>query len=140
MKIDKKRTKEQAELQLEQYRYYLRTLPSNIQPKITSTFSLVPTASTNQFRSITEDIALKRIAFEEKREKFINYILDATARLEEDERFIINQRFLQHAEGYDLDIWLELGIGRTKYYRLKAEALIRLGIELGVEEYEGTMV
>lgn len=134
-KIDVKKTREKVESLLEQYRMFLVTMPKDILPKLTAGYSIVPPNFSNQFRSSTEDVAIERIEWEEKRNSFIQMILDAVEQLKHDEKFIIFKSFLDDNVGYDCEIWDELHIGKTKYYRIKSEALLRLGFILKVEVY-----
>lgn len=133
--LDKEKTKENVERMLEKYRMFLATLPSDIMPKMTAGYSIVPPNFGNEFRSSTESVALQRIEWEEKRNGFINGMITAVEQLGLDEKFVIYKRFLEKYEGYDPDIWNELGVGKTKYYRIKAKAMRELAFFLNVEVY-----
>lgn len=135
-KVDEKATKKEVEKELFEYRDYLITLPTYFFPKITPTYSFVPPTQTNQFHSNTENTALERIEYEENRDFFINKINNAVNGLKEMERNIIIKRYMLQDIGYDPDIWSELGIGKTKYYDIKGEAMLRLAFALQVEVYK----
>src|SRR5690625_2569935 len=65
--IDRDATKKNVESELEKYKIMLLMDPEDLEPKITSSFRLVPSSSTNQFYSTTEDTAVERIHQEQKR-------------------------------------------------------------------------
>lgn len=133
--LDKEKTRENVEKMLEKYRMFLVTLPKDIMPKMTAGYSIVPPNFGNEFRSSTESVALQRIEWEEKRNGFIKLMLEAVEQLGVEEKFIIFNRFLDKYEGYDREIWLEMGIGRSKYYQMKRDALFSLAFLLNVEVY-----
>ncbi|MGQ0516698.1 ArpU family phage packaging/lysis transcriptional regulator, partial [Bacillus sp. D-CC] len=66
----------------------------------------------------------------------MSWIYDGVNRLKDDERRIILERFMGDLPGYDPDIWLNLGVGKTKYYKLKGQALLRLAFILKIEVYK----
>lgn len=134
--INEKATRKAVERVLEDYRRYLLTLPSDFLPSITASYSVLPPVNNNQFHSSTEDAAIERIEFENAREQFMSEIHDAVNSLKDEERFIIIKRFMEHHLGYDPDIWMELGIGKTKYYQLKGEAMLRFAFALKIEKYK----
>ncbi|EJQ03660.1 ArpU family phage transcriptional regulator [Bacillus cereus AND1407] len=134
--VDGKRTKQAVEQVFEVYRQYLATMPSDILPKVTPSYSIIPPSFTNAFHSSTEEIAIERIEYEQERNEFMSWIYDGVNRLKDDERRIILERFMGDLPGYDPDIWLDLGVGKTKYYKLKGQALLRLAFILKIEVYK----
>ncbi|KFN03301.1 phage transcriptional regulator, ArpU family protein [Bacillus clarus] len=58
---------------------------------------------------------------------------DAVNTLKGDERFIVVKSYMEEEPESDLDIWLELGEGKTKYYKIKGSALLRLALNLKIE-------
>lgn len=134
-KVNEKETRKEVEKALEVYRRYLLTLPNEFLPTITTSFSLVPPSTTNKFHSTTEDAAIERIEFEKEREIQMTRMHNAVNSLKEDERYIIIKRFMEADLGYDPDIWMELGVGKTKYYQIKGEAMLRLAFSLKIEVY-----
>ncbi|MCM3411244.1 ArpU family phage packaging/lysis transcriptional regulator [Metabacillus litoralis] len=134
--INPKATKKEVEKAFEEYRMYLVTLPGDFLPKITPSYSQLPPTFTNQFHSSTEDLALERVEFERVRNKVIKRIHAAVNSLKPEERFIIIKCFMQQDIGYDPDIYLELGIGKTRYYEIKGEAMLRLAFNLHIEVYK----
>lgn len=134
--INSKATKKEVERKFEKYRRYLVTLPSDFLPKITPAYTQVPPSVTYKFHSSTEDSAIERIEFELERNKFMSEIHAAVNSLKPEERFIIIKYFMQQHIGYDPDIWIELGIGKTRYYEIKGEAMLRIAFNLKIEVYK----
>lgn len=135
--INDKATKKSVEMALYQYRDFMITLPMDMMPKVTPSYSLVPPSNTNGFHSSTEDVAIERMEYEEKRNAFMNEIHVAVNTLKEKERAIIIKKYMEDGIGYDPDIYSEIGVGKTKYYILKGEAMLRLAFALKIEVYKG---
>lgn len=57
--VDGKRTKQAVEQVFEVYRRYLATMPGDISPKVTSSYSIIPPSCTNAFHSSTEEITTR---------------------------------------------------------------------------------
>lgn len=136
--VDGKRTKQEVEKVFEDYRRYLATMPCDMLPKVTPSYSIVPPSVTNEFNSSTENIAIERIEYEQERQEFMDWIYDAVNRLRDDEREVIVKFYMEDEVGYDPDIWMDLGIGKTKYYKLKGRAILRLAFNLKKEVYQKT--
>ncbi len=134
--VDGKKTKQAVEEVFGTYRQYLATMPSDILPKVTPSYSIVPPSCTNAFHSSTEEIAIERLEYEKERNDFMEWVHGAVNRLKDDERQIIVKNFMEEVPGYDQDIWLDLGVGKTKYYKLKGQALLRLAFNLKIEVYK----
>lgn len=106
-------------------------------PKVTPSYSLIPSSNTNAFYSSTEDAVLERIEFEQNRADCLTKIHDAVNSLKDIEKMIMVKKYLLHDQhGYDLFIWTELGLGKTKYYAIKGEAMLRLAFALKIEVYK----
>lgn len=134
-RVDEKKTKIALENALEKYRKYLVTLPVDLMPTITPTYSLIPPSNTYSFNSKTENIAIERVEFERERSNYMKKIIDALDTLKHEERTIIVERYLKEEVSYDIDIWTDLNIGKTKYYKLKWQAMLRMAFALKVEVY-----
>ncbi|MEG0258453.1 MAG: ArpU family phage packaging/lysis transcriptional regulator [Lysinibacillus sp.] len=134
-RVDEKCTRKAVEEKMEKYRMYLLTVPVDKLPSITASYSLIPSQS-NQFNSKTENIAVERAELELEREKFINWVHCAVSSLKIDERQIIIRRYLQQEIDTDREIWMDLCIGSTKYYKKKWEAILRLAFNLKIEVYQ----
>ncbi|MED4530928.1 ArpU family phage packaging/lysis transcriptional regulator [Metabacillus fastidiosus] len=136
-KINEKATKKELEKMLFKYRDYLISLPIYLMPKITASYSIVPPSNTNAFHSSTEDAAIERIEYEKLRDDYLKEIHDVINTLKDQERHIIIERYLRQDElGYDREIWMNMGVGKTKYYEIKGEAMLRLAFALKVEVYQ----
>jgi ArpU family phage transcriptional regulator len=136
-KINDKATKKELEKALFKYRDYLITLPNYLMPNVTPAYSIVPPSNTNAFHSSTEDAALERIEYESIRDNYISEIHEAVNSLKEDERQIIIKKYMLHGEiGYDREIMMDIGVGKTKYSQIKGEAMLRLAFALKVEVYK----
>lgn len=139
--INNKVTKKKLEIEIYKYRDYLITLPNYLMPKVTPSYTITPPATTNAFHSSTEDAAIERIEFEKVRDAFLKRIHDAVNTLKDDERQIIVKKYMQHNElGYDREIMTDLNVGKTKYYQIKGEAMLRLAFALKIEVYQKSEV
>lgn len=134
--IDREATRNAVESILDKYRMYLLMDPEDNEPKITSTFKLVPSAPSNQFHSSTEDTAIKKIDQEKKRKDFISRIQRAVNRLAYQERSIIINRYFKEDDIFDYEVYNQLGFSERKYYRIKARAFYKLALILKIEVYE----
>ena len=135
--VDKAATKRKVKKYLMgEYRDYLDKLPSHIEPKITSGFSITPPdfSNANQNRR-TEDVATAREVFEETRNTVISSVTNVVSQLDIDEQYIITKRFLQHRPKTDTEIYMGMNISPASYKRKKAHALERLGFLLEMEVY-----
>lgn len=136
-KINAKETKKKVEKALYRYRDYLITLPVYLLPKVTASYSITPPSITNEFHSSTEDAALERIEYEKERDQYLNEMHDAVNSLKESERHIIIKKYMQNGEiGYDREIMMDLGLGKTRYSEVKGEAILRLAFALKIEVYK----
>lgn len=133
--IDREKTKAAVESALDMYRFYLLTVPEEYLPKVTSTYSLVPPAFSNQFHSSTEQAVVDRVDQELSKKKHIAWVLRGVNRLNKMEREIIYKRFLGDEEMYDYELYNELGMSERRYYRLKARIFYKLAFILRIEIY-----
>ncbi|MBW3492051.1 ArpU family phage packaging/lysis transcriptional regulator [Bacillus sp. FDAARGOS_1420] len=136
--LDEEETKNEVEKVFEEYRMYLSKMPSDILPKVTASYSIVPPSVTNEFNSSTENIAIERLQYEMAREKCMNWVHRAVNRLPKRERKIIYMYYMEEEKGYDPDIMDEVKLGKTKYYKLKGRAILRLAFNLKKEVYQKT--
>ncbi|WP_242290011.1 ArpU family phage packaging/lysis transcriptional regulator [Bacillus cereus group sp. BfR-BA-01319] len=134
--LDEEETKNEVEKVFEEYRMYLSQMPSDILPKVTASYSIVPPSVTNEFNSSTENIAIERVQYEMARDKFMNWVYRAVNRLPKRERQIIYMYYMEEEKGYDPDIMDEVGLGRTTYYKVKGKALLRLAFSLRKEVFK----
>lgn len=134
--LDEEETKNEVEKVFEEYRMYLSQMPSDILPKVTASYSIVPPSVTNEFNSSTENIAIERLQYEMARDKFMNWVHRAVNRLPKRERQIIHMYYMEEEKGYDPDIMDEVRLGRTTYYKVKGKALLRLAFSLRKEVFK----
>ncbi|WP_238343634.1 ArpU family phage packaging/lysis transcriptional regulator [Gracilibacillus saliphilus] len=134
--IDNEATIEKVESILENYRIALFMEPLDAQPKITSSFSIVPPTFNNQHHSTTEDLAVKRIDQERERKKFLNWVQKCVNRLSDQQRAIVVKRYMEHEDVYDYETYNDLGLSERTYYRIKPKALIRLALIMRIEIYK----
>ncbi|ARJ23816.1 ArpU family transcriptional regulator [Bacillus mycoides] len=134
--LDEEETKNEVEKVFEEYRMYVSQMPSDILPKVTASYSIVPPSVTNEFNSSTENIAIERLQYEMARDKFMNWVHRAVNRLPKRERQIIHMYYMEEEKGYDPDIMDEVRLGRTTYYKVKGKALLRLAFSLRKEVFK----
>jgi ArpU family phage transcriptional regulator len=135
--IDREKTKEVVEAALEKYRFYLLTIPEDKLPKLTASYILeVPPAKTNEFHSSTETAVIDKVDFERERDEYIEWIRRGVNRLSPRERELIVERYLNDEEMYDYELYNEMGMSESKYYRLKARAFYKLAFALKIEVYK----
>ncbi|MBG9498526.1 ArpU family transcriptional regulator [Bacillus thuringiensis] len=134
--LDEEETKNEVEKVFEEYRMYLSQMPSDILPKVTASYSIVPPSVTNEFNSSTENIAIERLQYETAKDKFMNWVHRAVNRLPKRERQIIHMYYMEEGKGYDPDIMDEVKLGRTTYYKVKGKALLRLAFSLRKEVFK----
>lgn len=134
--IDREKTKEAVESALEKYRIYLLTVPDEKIPKITATYSLLPPAFTNEFHSPVEEAVIHKVDKEKERLEYIEWIRKAVNKLNFKEREMIVKRYLDDVERYDYELYNEMGMSESKFYRIKVRAFYKLAFALKIEIYE----
>jgi ArpU family phage transcriptional regulator len=134
--IDRDATKKRVEAALEKYRFYLLTVPEERLPKVTATYSLVPPAHSNAFHSSTETAVIDKVDFEQERDEYMKWIRRGVNRLSQRERELIIKRYLSDEEMYDYELYNEMGMSESKYYRLKARTFYKLAFILRIEVYK----
>ncbi|PJW19278.1 ArpU family transcriptional regulator [Geobacillus thermodenitrificans] len=134
--IDREKTKEAVEAALEKYRFYLLTIPEERLPKVTATYSLVPPAHTNAFHSSTESAVIDKVDFERERDEYMERIRRAVNRLNKLERELIVKRYLTLEEPYDYDVYNDMGISESTFYRIREKAFYKLAFALRIEVYK----
>ncbi|MCM3527863.1 ArpU family transcriptional regulator [Cytobacillus oceanisediminis] len=134
--IDREKTKKAVEVALEKYRFYLLTIPEEMLPKVTASYSLIPPAFTNKYYSSTESVVIDKLDREQERLDYIEWIRKAVNRLTGREREIIIKRYLSDEEMYDYEIYNQIGLSERRYYRQKARIFYKLAFLLKVEVYK----
>jgi ArpU family phage transcriptional regulator len=133
---DGEKTKEAVEAALEKYRMYMLTVPDEFLPRVTQTYSLVPPSNTNAFHSSTESAAIKKVDFESERDEYMEKIRRAVNRLNKTERELIIKRYMSIDEPYDYEVYNEMGISESKFYRIREKAFYKLAFALRIEVYK----
>ena len=115
---------------LEQYHdLKMKSMVTHI-PSITSVISDTPPSQTHEFKSKTEDSAMKSVTAQEKLDMLHECIELLPLELKE----LIKRKYLKRrSDGKfyeDAYIYDTLGLSRTQYYRMKKKALIELGQRL----------
>lgn len=82
------------------------------------------------------DKNIKREQLLKERENLKKDISESFNILDEEERFIIENKFLKKYTESDISLYMDLHIGKTKYYDIKNSALMKMAIFLGLEVYE----
>lgn len=134
--VDGKKTKEAVETALEKYRMYMLTVPDEFLPRVTQTYSLVPPTQTNAFYSSTESAAIRKVDFERERNEYMNRIVRAVNRLTKLQRELIVKRYMSMEEPRDYDVYNEMCISESKYYREREKAFYKLAFALRIEVYK----
>ncbi|TDM35206.1 ArpU family phage packaging/lysis transcriptional regulator [Macrococcoides canis] len=119
------------------YNRLLSLMPIRSYPSVTQSFSLEPPTTVMDLNKIESSVA-KNIEREQmmiERQQLMDKLHNAIDNLKPDEKYIIVNKYLQEERGIDVDIYTELGVGKTKYYEIKNDAIIRLAFYLGLEEY-----
>ncbi len=134
--VDGKETKINVEKAFADYRMYMMTVPDDIMPKVTPSYSLAPSSNTNAFHSSTEDTAIKRVDYEIKRDTFMQRVQCAVNRLNKRERELIIKTYMTYEDVYVFDVYNEMGISEATYYRIREQAFYKLAFALQVQVYK----
>ncbi|PKR82578.1 ArpU family phage packaging/lysis transcriptional regulator [Heyndrickxia camelliae] len=135
--IDRKQTQENVEAAIETYRMYLLTVPEEVLPKVTTSFSLVPPTYTNAFHSSTEDAAIARVDEERARIEYIENFRKAVNRLSKREREALILRYLGEEELFDYEVYNQLGMSESYYHqKFKPRIFYKLALALRIEVYK----
>jgi ArpU family phage transcriptional regulator len=120
---------------------YMLTVPDEFLPRVTQTYSLVPPSNTNAFYSSTESAAIAKADFERERDEYMERICRAVNRLNKMERKLIIKRYMCLEELRDYDVYNEVGISESMFYRVREKEFYKLAFALRIEVYkEGTPV
>ncbi len=136
MQLNTVRTKKAVEKMLGEYRRYLLQATLDQMPKITATYSLVPPSGGFSRSSSTEKAAIANIDYENRRREVMEMVIHAVNKLTLRERSIISMKYLGEEEIFDYEVYTELNFSHRHYYRIKAQALQKMGMALGIAVYE----
>lgn len=133
--IDSEATQNAVEEMLRQYRTYMLTVPENRMPSLTANYTLeMPNYSTVK-QSAVENAAIENVDAESKRQRFFIRISKGLRKLTTIERQLIALKYLQMEPLYNYEVYTELSISESKFYRQRNRALYKLALALGVEKY-----
>lgn len=134
--IDGEATQKEIENIFRQYRTYMLTTPDDLMPSITAKYTLELPSLSNVKQSAVEEVAVKWVDKEREQKKFFVWFNRGLCRLTSIERRIIALSFLEIEPMYNYEIYTELSMSKSKYYRLRNRALYKLAIGLGIEVYQ----
>ena len=96
----------------------------------------MPPSNTNAFHSSTESVAIKKADFERERDEYMERIRRAVNRLNKMERELIIKRYMTLEEPYDYEVYNEMGISESRFYRIREKAFYKLAFALRIEVYK----
>ncbi|MGE7942807.1 ArpU family phage packaging/lysis transcriptional regulator [Lysinibacillus xylanilyticus] len=134
--IDGEATQKEIENIFRQYRTYMLTTPDDLMPSITAKYTLEMPSFSNVKQSAVEGAAIECVDKEKEHERFFAWFNRGLCRLTAIERRIIALAFLETEPMYNYEIYTELRMSKSKYYRLRNRALYKLAMGLGVEVYQ----
>ncbi|MFI2133004.1 ArpU family phage packaging/lysis transcriptional regulator [Lysinibacillus fusiformis] len=134
--IDGEATQKEVENIFRQYRSYMLTTPDDFMPSITTKYTLEMPTFSNVKQSSVEGAAIECVDKEKEYERFFAWFNRGLSRLTSIERRIVTSAFLETEPMYNYEIYTELRMSKSKYYRLRNRALYKLAIGLGIEVYQ----
>lgn len=134
--IDFDRTKSVVLKYIDEYNFLLALKPIRNEPSVTQGFSFIPPATDRTLNTIESaaDKNLKRQALMKKRERVMDEFTKVIETLPATYRYIIVKIYLNGCS--DTEVYLDLNISKTNYYKVKKEAIVQLAIYLGIEVYK----
>lgn len=134
--IDFDRTKSVVLKYIDEYNFLLALKPTRNEPSVTQEFSFIPPATDRTLNTIESaaDKNLKRQALMKKRERVMEEFAKVIDTLPATYRYIIVKIYLNGCS--DTEVYLDLIISKTNYYKVKKEAIVQLAIYLGIEVYK----
>ena len=140
VEVDYRKTRKKVYKLFDRYRYLIELLPLEVSPRLTQNFSFIPPSTKQTLNGIESivDKKLERQKLEDELQRLASLIDDALNILSVEERIIIVRRYLQKEEDSytDWQLYNELHLGKTKYYRKKRIAVNRIGTRLNLEVYK----
>lgn len=134
--IDFDRTKSVVLKYIDEYNFLMALKPTRNEPSVTQGFSFIPPATDRTLNTIESaaDKNLKRQALMQKRERVMDEFTKVIETLPATYRYIIVKIYLNGCS--DTEVYLDLNISKTNYYKVKKEAIVQLAIYLGIEVYK----
>lgn len=134
--IDGKATKEKLEKVFRQYRTYTLTTPEELLPTITPKYTLEMSSFGGLANSKTENAAIRNVELFREAESFFERFNRAMYKLSLKERRIIVMSFLEEEPRFDYEIYNEIGVSESTFYRIKPQALYKLALALNKVAYQ----
>lgn len=119
--IDKETTKRNVVALLNSYRSLARMADENYLPELTTTYSFETKSYTGTVNKAIEDAVVKRIAAEQE----INKIVRAVNKLNQTDRQLIYDKFLDKKELSSTAIYSKNNMSASSFYRELDKALIK---------------
>ena len=139
--IDKKKSKKNVTDFLKIYKEILYTFPLINEPDLNEKYQFIQPRTVNEYKSIDkQQVQEEREKILSDRDTVLNQVHNAIDKLLPDERYIIVTRYIKGNYKDDFNIYSDLGIGRTNYYKIKDRALIRMSLMLDLEVYKGVVI
>jgi len=130
-KIDRPATERRVKEALDLARDFIRMgFHPGVEVGTTTGYSLVPPTQTNQFHSSTENVAIKNVDIELKRKEYVQRVITAVTRLGKRERELILKRWFGDEDMTDIEVYMELGMSQSTYYRIRGRAFFKLAFAL----------
>lgn len=133
--IDSAATQKAVEEKFRQYRTYMLTVPEDKMPSITTRYTLEMSNFSNVKSSAVENAAIDIADTDIEREKFFNWIASGMRKLTKIERKLIALKYLQMEPVYNYDIFTELNISESTFYRIRNQALYKLALSMRVVKF-----
>lgn len=134
--LDFKKTRHRVNEYIAEYNYLLALQPLRDEPQITQAFSFIPPSTNKSLNNLEQSASrnIKREQLMQKREQVMDALHVAVDKLPPDEKYIIVKNFLNNEA--TMDIYMDLGISKTKFHEVKQDAIVRLAFYLGIEVYK----
>jgi ArpU family phage transcriptional regulator len=132
---DGEKTKEAVEAALETYRIYVDG--SGRIPATRDANVLSRAAKQHEcFSFIYRERGNQKADFERERDEYMERICRAVNRLNKMERKLIIKRYMCFEEPRDYDVYNEMGISESTFYRVREKAFYKLVFALRIEVYK----
>lgn len=133
--IDREATRQAVEERLESARIYKQLGFVRRETKITASYEVKEGGSSNVISKSSENAAVFNVDTENRMKEQQEQVDRAVSRLGRTERRIIEARYMEDDEVFDYNVYNDMHIGETKYYRMKSNAMYKLAFALCLEVY-----
>lgn len=132
--INREATRKNVEEWLESVRLYRRIGVVRRETQTTRSYEARYHGTTNTVSKAAEAAAVWNVDQDQKLAEREQRLIRAMEQLAPVERELVQLRYLE-GETFDYTVYGELHISERKYYRVKWQALFKLALMLGIEEY-----